>query len=303
MSYQSLLQGVLGAASTTDVPAQVKYFHGEAGLTFPVLFCSERERRPFRVYEAQTRANCSLCSARNLKRTSTAVVEGMEWLPAGWPIKSNHGICYPAEHRATIFWEDIRTLGEFVDRAGDAVACINLRGSGASVPEHFHAQLHDTALPVNGAAKREAMAFPLLTCGRAMIGEQGALRLYRLPSYPAYALVLQGPWELLGRWMVNYLCASNVRPHNFALAAGGQLIVIPRGIEKAPDQENRYGASEMLGLIAPVTHESFLAIKGAEVIAESLRLCGVSDSQDQLAIQEHALWGMEYVCHERDRRR
>jgi hypothetical protein len=227
----------------------------------------------------------------------------MEWLPAGWPIKSNHGICYPAEHRATIFWEDIRTLGEFVDRAGDAVACINLRGSGASVPEHFHAQLHDTGLPVNGGVKRGVMAFPLLTCVRELFAEQEELRLYRLPSYPAFVLALQGPWELLGRWMVAYLCAANVRPHNFALAAGGQLIVIPRGLEKAPDQENRYGASEMLGLITPVTHESFLAIQDAEVIRKSLCLCGVSDSREQLAIEEHALWGMEYVCHEDDRRR
>jgi hypothetical protein len=303
MSYQSLIQNALGVAPTSDVPTQLKFFTGEAGLTFPVLFCSEREARPFRVYEAQTRANCSLCSARLSNRTSTAVVDGMEWLPASWPIKSNHGICYPAQHRASILGEDIRTLGEFVERAGDAVACLNLRGSGASVPEHFHAQLHDTALPVSVASKNTATAFPLLTCAREMIGGQGELRLYRLPSYPAFALVLQGPWELLGRWMVAYLCAANIRPHNFALAAGIQLVVVPRGLEKAPDQENRYGASEMLGLITPVTHESFLAIPDAELICNSLRLCGVCDSREQLAIEEHALWGMEYVCHERDRHR
>jgi hypothetical protein len=227
----------------------------------------------------------------------------MEWLPAGWPIKPNHGICYPAEHRASILGEDIRTLGEFVDRAGDAVACLNLRGSGASVPEHFHAQLHDTALPVNVESKNEAMAFPLLTCAREMIGEHGELTLYRLPTYPAFALVLQGPWDLLGCWMVAYLCAANARPHNFALAAGGQLVVVPRGLEKAPDQENRYGASEMLGMITPVTYESFLAIRDAELICKSLCWCGVSDSREQLAIEEHALWGMEYVCHERARHR
>jgi hypothetical protein len=303
MSYQSLIQEALGVVPTFDVPPQVKFFSWEASLTFPVLFCREREARPFRVYEAQTRTNCSLCSARLSNRTSTIVVDGMEWMPAGWPIKSNHGICYPAEHRASILGQDICTLGEFVDRAGDAVACLNLRGSGASVPEHIHAQLHDTALPVNIEPKNKATAFPLLTCAREMIGEQGELVLYRLPSYPAFALVLQGPWELLSRWMVAYLCAANIRPHNFALAAGGQLVVIPRGLEKASDQENRYGASEMLGLITPVTHESFLAIRDAELISNSLRLCGVRDSREQLAIEEHALWGMEYVCHEHDRHR
>ena len=303
MSYQSLIQDTLGVVPASDVNTQVKFLSWVANLTFPVLFSSEREARPFKVYETQTRANCSLCLASLSNRTSTAVVDGMEWLPAGWPIKSNHGISYPADHRASIFEEDIRTLGEFVDRAGDAVACINLRGSGASVPEHFHAQLHDTALPVSGEADRRTMAFPLLTCAREIIGDHGQLMLYRLPAYPAFALVLQGPWELLGHWMVAYLCAANIRPHNFALAAGGQLIVIPRGLEKAPDQENRYGASEMLGLITPVTHDSFVAIRDAEVVCKSLRLCGVSDSREQLAIEEHALWGMEYICHERDRHR
>ncbi len=67
--------------------------------------------------------------------------------------------------------------------------------------------------------------------------------------------------------MAAYLCASNARPHNFALAACGLLVVIPRGLEKAPDQENRYGASEMLGLITPVTHESSEAIQDAGVIS------------------------------------
>jgi hypothetical protein len=63
MSYQSLIQDALGVAPTFGVAPQVKFFSWEAGLTFPVLFCREREARPFRVYKAQTRANCSLCSA------------------------------------------------------------------------------------------------------------------------------------------------------------------------------------------------------------------------------------------------
>ncbi len=303
MSYQSLIRAAVQENTGLDITAQVKFFPWEADLVFPVLFCSEREARPFQVYETQTHQDCSLCSARRAGRTSTVVVDGMEWLPANWPIKPNHAICYPAEHRASIFGEDIQTLGKFLDRAGDAVACLNLRGSGASVPEHFHVQLHDTALPMRDGSKSRMTAFPLLTCAWHCIDEQGELRLYDLPSYPAFALVLQGPWDLLGQWMVTYLCASNVRPHNFVLAAGGQLIVIPRGLEKAPEQENRYGGSEMLGLITPVTHESFLAIRDAEVISRSLRLCGVSDRREQLAIEEHARWGMEYICHEGARRR
>jgi hypothetical protein len=277
---------------------EAKFLVGKNGLTFPVLFCAEREKRPFRAYEAQTRENCSLCAAVRAKRTSSVVVAGMEWLAASWPIKAYHGICYPMEHRAAILAEDICQMGVFVDLAGDVVACINLRGSAASVPEHFHAQLHHRAVFPNGAVQDNDAAFPLLDCPPELVESLGLLTLYRLPSYPAFALILQGPWEMLGRWMTIYLAASNTRPNNFALAPGGRLVVIPRGLEKAPAQENRYGASEMLGMVTPVTYEAYCAIQNAEVIVESLRLCGLSDRQEQIAVEEHAIWVMEYLHNE-----
>ena len=209
MGYENLLRVALGGEAAPYVVPDAKFLAGKDDLTFPVLFCAEREKRPFRLYEAQTRQNCSLCAAVQAQRTSSAVVTGMEWLAASWPIKAYHGICYPAEHRAAILWEDVCQMGTFVDLAGDVVACINLRGSGASVPEHFHAQLHDCAVLPNGKNQNGVTAFPLLDCPAELVKSYGQLALYRLPSYPAFALILQGPWELLGRWMMGYLSASN----------------------------------------------------------------------------------------------
>ncbi|HMB22677.1 MAG TPA: hypothetical protein VKP08_07615 [Anaerolineales bacterium] len=301
MGYENLLRVALGGEAVPYVVPEAKFLVSQDGLTFPVLFCAEREKRPFRAYEAQTRANCSLCAVARAKRTSSAVLAGMEWLAASWPIKAYHGICYPAEHRAAILAEDICQIGTFVDAAGDAVACINLRGSAASVPEHFHAQIHHRAVFPNREAQNTGAAFPLLDCPMELLKSIGRLALYRLPVYPAFVLIVQGPWELLGNWLTIYLAASNARPHNFALAAGGRLVVIPRGLEKAPAQENRYGASEMLGLVTPVTHDAYCAIQSAEVIVESLRLCGLSDRQEQIAVEEHAIWVMEYLHNETNR--
>ena len=298
MGYENFLRVALGGEAAPYVVPEAKFLVGKNGLTFPVLFCAEREKRPFRSYEAQTRQNCSLSAAAQAKRTSSTVVTGMEWLAASWPIKAYHGICYPAEHRAAILEEDICQMGTFIDAAGDVVACINLRGSGASVPEHFHAQLHDRAVFPNSKSQNGGVAFPLLDCPSELVKSHRQLAFYRLPSYPAFALILQGPWELLGRWLMIYLAASNLRAHNFALAPGGRLVVIPRGLEKAPAQENRYGASEMLGLVTPVTYDAYCAIQNAEVITKSLRLCGLSDHHEQVAVEEHAIWVMEYLYHE-----
>ncbi len=295
IGYERLLLDALEGEAAPCVLPEVKYFTGKEGITFPVLFCHERTNRPFRVYQTQTREDCPFCSNVAGRLTSPIVVRGMQWLAASWPIKAYHGICYPPEHRASILAEDICKLGAFVDITGDAVACINMRGSGASVPDHFHAQLHDCALLSNSGTEPKAEAFPLLKCESELVALRGELALYRLPTYPAYILVLRGPWELLGRWLITYLAASNIRPHNFVLAPHGRLVVIPRGLEKAPRQENRYGASEMLGLVAPVTYGAYCEIQNADIITESLRLCGLQDHRDQLAVEEHAIWVMEYL--------
>ena len=66
--------------------------------------------------------------------------------------------------------------------------------------------------------------------------------------------------------------------------------MLPRGLEKAPSQENRYGASEMLGLITPVTVAAYEDIQSGELVCEALRVCGLIDQREILAVEEHASW-------------
>jgi hypothetical protein len=307
MSYRDEIGAAYGGHAGFEVTPEVKVMTDGRGLAFPVLFTKERADRPFGAQvDLYSRDDCPLCLSMREGKTKSNIVRGMEWLPATYPIKSFHGIAYPAEHRAGILAEDVVCIGAFLDRAGDAVACWNLRGSGASVPEHMHIQSHDFSLPArNGSRLRTgpggapavaaATAFPLLGRQARMISRQGGLVLSRVADYPAFALLVQGPWDLVGRWMATYLAAANARVHNFGMAPGGRLYVIPRGPGKAPSQENTYGASEMLGLITPVTRPAYEAISSFEVVAEALRICGIENEKERLAAEEHAAWAMRHV--------
>lgn len=285
MSYRDMIAAATGKGGFPLVEPTVKLLAGRDGLVFPVLFSPCRMHRPFRHYPTCTRVDCPLCMRIETGGTFAGVVPNMAWLPATYPIKSYHAICYPRVHRAAILAEDIATTGRFVDAAGDAVAGLNMRGSAASLPEHCHTQIHDFSLP--GEA---AHAFPLLTRDLIPLHRSDGISLCRVADYPAYALVVEGPWDRLAHFVPLYLAAANQRPHNFALAPGGRLYVIPRGLERAPNQENRFGASEMLGLITPVTAEAFAGIASGEAVCEALRVCGVTDPHDQLTAEEHAAW-------------
>lgn len=285
MSYQGMIAAASGRLAYPQVSPKVKLLNGPEGLTIPVLFSRDRMNRPFREYPIHTRADCPLCRRVDAGHVVFGVVPGMAWLPATYPIKSFHAICYPSEHRSAILPEDIVSTGRAVDAAGDAVAGLNVRGSAASIPEHSHTQIHDFSLP--GAV---AHAFPLLTRELEVIGRDSGLTLYRVLGYPSFALAVVGAWELVARFMSLYLAAANQRPHNFALAPGGKLLVIPRGLERAPDQENRFGASEMLGMITPVTPGAYESIQSADAICEALRVCGLTDEREKLAAEEHASW-------------
>jgi hypothetical protein len=288
VTYAAAIAAVAGEPRPL-VQSEVKLLQGAGGSAYPVIFCPARENRPFQQYQTYTRENCPLCRRIDTGDTLSGLVGDLQWLPATYPIKSLHGICYPTEHRAAIRPDDIIQFGKFADQASDVVVCINLRGSAASLPEHFHSQLHDNRLPSATGVDPEGEAFPLLSRPLQQLADFGAISVSRVLDYPAFALVVEGDWAALARWLRGYMAASNLRPHNFALIGGGRLYAIPRGLERAPSQENRYGASEMLGLISPVTREAYDNMNSAAVVAEALAVCGLQDPDDRLAIEEHAV--------------
>jgi hypothetical protein len=288
MTYAEAIAAATGAARPL-VQSEAKLLRDAHGHAYPVVFCPARQNRPYQQYQTYTRDNCPLCRRIQEGGTVAGLVGDLQWLPATYPIKSLHGICYPTEHRAAIRPADIVQFGQFADRVSDVVVCVNLRGSAASLPEHFHGQLHDNSLPTGDAMPAGAPAFPLLSRPVEHVAAVGAIAISRVTDYPAFALAVDGPWELLGAWLAGYMAASNPRPHNYALVGGGRLVVIPRGLERAPSQENRYGASEMLGMISPVTREAYDRIDSAAIVEDALAVCGVREPADRLAIEEHAV--------------
>jgi hypothetical protein len=187
-------------------------------------------------------------------------------------------------------------------------------GSAASIPVHCHTQIHDYYLPLS-----DKPAFPLRSCKTEPLGETAPIEetaptqdtapnketapinkndnisLFRVIGYPAYALLLKGPWEMIGLWLTTYLASVNTRPHNFILAPEGRLYIIPRSREKAPAQENKYGASEMLGLITPITYDAYEAIDNGSIIADALRICGIENEKEIKSTEEHALWTIKHI--------
>jgi len=288
VTYAEAIAAVAGEPRPL-VQSEVKLLHDSAGGAYPVIFCPARQNRPYQKYNTHTRDNCPLCRRIHEGETLTGLVGDLQWLPATYPIKSLHGIAYPTDHQAAIRPDDIIQFGQFADHVSDVIVCVNLRGSAASLPEHFHGQLHDRHLPPAEGVPPGVDAFPLLSRPLQHVAQIEALTISRVTDIPVFALVVDGPWALLARWLANYMAASNLRPHNYALVGGGRLHVIPRGLERAPSQENRYGASEMLGLISPVTREAYDALDSAAIVEEALSVCGVPDAEEQLAIEEHAL--------------
>jgi hypothetical protein len=286
MSFNQLLQAQ-GIDCSFQGLFEYKVLTGKNGICFPVLFCKQRENRPFRNYRQYIKIDCPLCERIKQKHTNPNIVHGMEWMPATWPIKEYHSICFPSEHHAGITISDICAIGACVNIAGDVIACINMLGSSASIPEHFHVQMHTFSLSQNSCD-----AFPLLTRAVALLEKRSSLSLSLINDYPAFILLLEGSWVDMGRWIINYLSAVNIRPHNFVLAPPNKLFIIPRGKEKASDQENGFGASEMMGLITPITRPAYDAIVNAGNVESALGECSILDSSIQTAITEHALWAM-----------
>ena len=289
MSLKTILNEHYSSEDLSVLRTEIKFFK-EGKNEFPVLYCQARTSRPYQNYKLLSKDDCPLCISSSEGDANDRIIHGYDWLPATWPIKALHGVCYPPEHRAGIVVSDICTLGNFADTADDIAVCINMYGSAASIPVHFHAQIHDNALPLS-----EKPAFPLLSCKTEPIEENSSLSLFRILGYPAHVLLLTGAWNILGQWILTYLASVNARPNNFVLAPGGRLYVIPRGCEKAPTQENMYGASEMLGLITPVTYGAYNAINNGKIISEALRICGVENKKEIQAIEDHAIWAMAHI--------
>lgn len=168
-----------------------------------------------------------------------------------------HSLFAPAEHREELQQEDLASVIAFVrDDAG--IVFHNMRGAGASKPDHLHFQalLHDGA-------------FPIEVGSRSVLVEAEGVTVSRVDQYPAYALALRGP----RRAQVAFTFLGALRPTPFnLLITREEVFVVPRTKERPSSFGNAFGALEMSGCVVLTSEDKYPEVTYGEIwdaIAES----------------------------------
>jgi hypothetical protein len=173
-------------------------------------------------------------------------------------IGDGHSLLAPPDHREELRMDDLVSAVEF-GREGPGLVFHNMRGAGASKPEHlhFHAFLRDGALPIEGAPR----SVQLLKAG---------ITVARVEQYPAYALALRGS----RRAQVAFTILSALRPTPYnLLISPDEVIVVPRAQERPSTFDNAFGALEMGGCLVLSDQGRYGAVTYRE-IWDAIRECG-----------------------------
>jgi ATP adenylyltransferase/5',5'''-P-1,P-4-tetraphosphate phosphorylase II len=156
-------------------------------------------------------------------------------LSNGFPISSLHLLLATAEHRGELREEDIHSALDFALAFPDYLVFHNMQGSGATRPEHVHFQvvLHDEALPIKTAPRREVFS----------LGESAVTRV---EDYPIYSLAVRG--EQAAEITFTILQELSPTPFNLVLIQE-EIIIIPRTVEQPSGFASKFGGLEMAGCV------------------------------------------------------
>jgi ATP adenylyltransferase/5',5'''-P-1,P-4-tetraphosphate phosphorylase II len=162
-----------------------------------------------------------------------------------FPIFPLHLLLVPVEHREHILSRDLASVVSFVRRFPDFMVFHNMRGAGASRPEHLHFQ----SVPRNDQ-------LPLLTAPRRRLPVMSApgTRFFAVDEYPAYALLVQGRDEVELTFAV--FRSLGARPFNLLVTHDG-IFIIPRTKERAERFSTQFAALEMAGCLVFVDRQRF----------------------------------------------
>jgi hypothetical protein len=186
---------------------------------------------------------------------------GLLILPNNFPIRSCHLLLVAPEHREDLRVEDLRGALAFARAFPDYLVFHNMRGSGASRPEHLHFQ----ALP------RDA-CLPLAVAPRVEVTRFSGVRVTRVVDYPAYALAVSGQRAPEAALQIAGRLSST--PFNLVLL-GGEILILPRVREHPSGVGTRFGGLEMAGWTVLVDEEEYRRLT-AEAIREAIAECGWS---------------------------
>src|SRR5712692_6909940 len=100
-----------------------------------------------------------------------------------FPVSGFHLLLFPKEHREQLKPTDVGETLVFAQRHPEYFIFHNMRGSGATRPDHLHFQavLRGEPLPIEIVPREEFQ-----------VSEDGT-SIHRLQGYPIYAVAIRGP--------------------------------------------------------------------------------------------------------------
>ena len=185
--------------------------------------------------------------------------------PNQYPIAALHLLLPTKIRRETLEQFDLLSAVSFVRAHPYYFVFHNMRGSGASEPQHLHFQalVRDGLLPIEEAPRR-------------IVTELDGATVMRVEDYPVFALAVCGPRAVSRTFQILQLLAPT--PFNLVLTHEGS-IVIPRSKEHSAAMDTRLGALEMVGW--PVLSETQFQSMSGNAIWETLAQCGWSKRQGE----------------------
>lgn len=178
-----------------------------------------------------------------------------------FPISALHLLLAAPAHRGILHETDLDSAIGFARAFPDYWVFHNMRGAGASRPEHLHFQalLREQPVPIELAPRR-----PVFETDRATVA--------RVEGYPAYALAVRGE----GAASQAFEILHHIVPASFNLViTASEIVVVPRAKEHPSGLRSTFGAPEMAGWIVVVEEELYRALTYHEVW-EALAECGWS---------------------------
>lgn len=185
-------------------------------------------------------------------------------LPNGFPITPLHILLVTAEHREKLKGDDLRSALDLALTFPDYLVFHNMRGSGATRPEHVHFQavLRDKLLPIEAAPRQELFSLYGVT-------------IARVEDYPVYGLAVKG--EGAAETAFAILWELFPTPFNLVLSRG-EVIIVPRTVEQPSGFSSKFGGLEMAGCVVVVEEERYRRFTYEEV-QQALSECGFSQEE------------------------
>jgi ATP adenylyltransferase/5',5'''-P-1,P-4-tetraphosphate phosphorylase II len=194
----------------------------------------------------------------------TALHRTLAVMPNHYPIGALAILMFPTVHRADLQPEDLASALDFGECNPNYLIFHNMKGSGASRPDHVHLQgfFRDEPYAIECTPRT-----PLLSIGDTIVS--------RLDRYPVYGLAVKGPQvvDVVFAIKAELQADDPLKPFNLVLTRG-ETVVIPRSAERPAGFSGAFAGLEMSGGIVLIDEEQYAGLT-ADDVRRAMSECGV----------------------------